>query len=97
MLRKVLEDLLQRGLAHAILSNVVLLSLPFDLTEQVSNRLVFFGNSDLVEVAALLEQLYLFELLRQELDESEAVLLCEEELDQTLQAHLILWVKVFFQ
>ena len=97
MLGEVLEDLLQRGLAHAILSNPSPFSLPFDLTEQVANCLVFFGYSDLVEVAALLEELNLLELLCQELDEAEAALLCVEELDQTLQAHLILWIKVFLK
>jgi len=96
LLREVLEDLLQRGLTHAILSNPKLLPLPFDLTEQVANRLVFFRHSDLVEVAALLKEFHLVELLRQELDEAEATLLRVEELDQTLQAHLILWIEVLF-
>lgn len=70
----------------------MLFPLAFDLTEQVANSLVFFRHSDLVEVAALLKKLNLVELLRQELDEAEATLLRVEELDQTLQAHLILWI-----
>ena len=96
LLREVLEDLLQRGLTHAIFCNPKLFPLAFDLAEQVANCLVFFRHSDLVEVAALLQELDLVELLRQELDEAEATLLGVEELDQTLQAHLILWIEVLF-
>jgi len=81
---KVLEDLLQRGLAHAVLSDSQLFPLAFDLTEQVANGLVLFGDSDLVEITTLFEELNLLKLLRKELDEIEATLLCEEELDQTL-------------
>ena len=81
---KVLEDLLQRSLTHAVLSDTKLFPLPFNLTEQVANGLVFFGHSDLVEVRTLFKELNLLKLLRKELDEIEATLLCEEELDQTL-------------
>lgn len=96
LLSEVLEDLLEGRLAHAILSDAVFFFLTFDLTEQVANRLVFLRYSDLVEVTALLKELDLRELLGQELDEPEAILLRVEELDQTLQAHLSLRVKVLF-
>lgn len=94
LLSKVLEDLFQWCLAYTVLSNAVLLLVAFDLSEEIANRLVFLGYSDLVEVTALFKKFDLLELTCQEIDEVEAELLRVEELDQTLKPNRPLQVTV---
>jgi len=52
------------------------------LAEQVANRLVFAGHTELVKVTALLDHFNLLELLGEQLDELEAISLHEDELDE---------------
>lgn len=96
LLSKVLEDLFQRGLAHAVFSDSILFFRTFYLTEQVADGLVLLWHSDLVEITALLKKFDLLELFGKEFDESEAELLCVEELDETLQADLLVGVEILF-
>ena len=84
LLGKVLEYLLERGLADAIFSNSECFFLTLKLAKDVTNSLVFFWHSDLVEVTALFKKFNLLELFCEELDELEAKLLCVEELDKAL-------------
>jgi len=96
LLSKVLEDLFQRGLTHAVFSDSVLFFRTFYLTEQVADGLVLLWHSDLVEITALFKKFDLLELFGKEFDESEAILLCVEELDETLQADLLVGIEIFF-
>ena len=87
MLSKVLEDLLERRLTDSIFSHADLLSFTLNGSKEVADGLIFLGYPDLVEITTLLEQLYLFELLGQELDELESMLLSVEELYEALKTH----------
>ena len=82
LLSEVLEDLLERGLLHAVLLNVHVFLHGLDLAEQVTDGLVFTRHPHLVVVTALLNELDELEALAELLDHLEAIVMHEAELDQ---------------
>ena len=85
LIGEVLEDLLERSLAHTVLLDVHFFLVCLDLTEQVANSLVIARHTNLVEVATLLNKLNLRELTRQQGNKLEAIHLDEEVLEQSRQ------------
>ena len=72
--RELLEDLLERGLTHRVLTNVEFTLLLFNHTEEVTNGLIVTWHAELEEITTLLNQLNLGEALRQQKCTCKAVL-----------------------
>lgn len=79
---KHLEDLLKSGLADTILLDAKILLLIFKLSEEPSNGFALLWNSELVEVATLLEHLNLTENISQERESLESKSLGKEVGDE---------------
>ena len=77
-----MEDLLQRGLLHAVLLDVHVLLHGFNLTKQVADRFVFSWNPHLVVVAALLNELDQLEAAAELLNDLEAIVVHEAKLNE---------------
>lgn len=63
-------------------------------SEEPSDSLVFFRNAEFEKFAALLQDLYFFEVAGKVDKDSEAVSLGSEELKQVCEAHLPLSVEI---
>ena len=84
--RKVLEDLLKRGLADTVLLNLHLLLPLLNKAEQESDRLVLTRDSELEEVSTLLKKIDPVEHFGQARDEVESVHLHKAERDKSSQS-----------
>jgi len=62
---ELLEDLLQRGHAHRVLTNIEIVFLVFNITKEETDRFIVASKLELKEIAALLDQFYLTERLGQ--------------------------------
>jgi len=87
-MREVLEDLLERSLRDRVLLDFHFSLVLFDLSEEVTDGLVLSGHTNLVEVAALLQQLHLLEDMSESFDEIESIGLSVDELYESRQAHI---------
>ena len=87
---KVLEDLLKRGLADAVLLNLHLLLPLLDKAEQESDSLILTRDPELEEVSTLLEKIDPVEHFGQACNEVEAVHLHKAERDESSQSDFAL-------
>ena len=87
---KVLEDLLESRLADAVLLNSQAALLVFELAEKPPDRLVLPRHAQLEKLSAVLQNFDFFEVPGQELDYSEADLLCLQELNEVAKTNQML-------
>jgi len=94
LVSEVLEDLLKSCLRDAVLFDSQLFLVFFKSTEEPADSLVLFGDAQLEEFTALLEDLDLVEVVRQEVKNLEAAFLCFQELDQVSEADFAVSVQL---
>ena len=94
LVSEVLEDLLESRLRDTVLFDAKSFLVFFKSPEEPANGLVFFGDAQLEEFTALLKDLDLLEVVRQEVQNLQAAFLCFQELDQVSEADFALVVQI---
>ena len=96
LIGEVLEDLLESRLLYTILLDAQVFPLKLKLAEEPADGLAFLGHSHLEKLAALFKDLNLLEVPCQVCQDTEAVRLSLQVLDEVAEAHLSVVVQLCF-